>query len=458
MTEIQLGKVMLTFKGEYDSTNSYTRLDAVTYQGSSYVCLSDTSSAPPGDSWQLLADKGATGDVGPQGPKGDKGDTGAIGPAGPAGKNGVTPDVSNLATKTDLAGYYTKTETDTKLSSKANLKAQTVTSGTLASLGPGVYDVGFIASDAPESNWGMLQVDAGSNYVKQIYTARAGTSLHVYVRMRTVTSQYYDPWNEVTIDTSDFVKQSGLTNYYTKSETDEKLAGKADKSDIPTTMAWNSITDKPNLVTKDELPKVEGYQVQTVTSGQLADLTTGTYEVDFSPEDAPCANWGLLQVSVGDHYAQQIFSNAGATNGASQTWIRTRNYDKSEYDAWQQISLPNATDWSTTGVTYSNGAVQDSNNPLKYRVINLGKIHRVEVTGWVTTTIYSGRFNSCVQIPRMGFENATKMSFSGDTTLSAYGDIVSFFAGQPGEINLFSGSKTLNNAHFQINCHWIYEE
>lgn len=117
MTEIQVGKVMLTFKGEYDSAKSYTRLDAVTYQGSSYVCLSDTTSAPPGDSWQLLADKGATGDVGPQGPKGDTGPVGPQGPAGPAGKDGVTPDVSNLATKTDLANYYTKTETDSAISS-----------------------------------------------------------------------------------------------------------------------------------------------------------------------------------------------------------------------------------------------------------------------------------------------------------------------------------------------------
>lgn len=199
--------------------------------------------------------------------------------------------------------------------------------------------------------------------------------------------------------------------------------------------------------------------VKTITSGTLSSLSTGKYEIDFAAEDAPSINWGVLQVLVGTHYAQQIFSNAGATDGASKTWIRTRNYDKSEYDAWQEISLPNATDWSTTGVTYSNGAKsEDKNNPIKYRVINLGKIHRVEVTGWVTTTIYSGRFNSCVQIPRFGYEDKSKMSFSGGTTLSAYGDIVSFFAGEPGEINVFSGSKTLNNANFQINCHWTYKE
>lgn len=191
MTEIQVGKVMLTPKGEYDSTKTYIRLDAVTYQGSSYVCLADTSTTPPGDSWQLLADKGADGQPGKdgqpgspgvtphidattgnwfigttntgvkaQGPAGQNGsdgkpgsngsdgkpgadgvtphidsatghwfigstDTGvsARGPQGEQGspgKDGQTPDVSNLATKTDLANYYTKTETDTKLSTKAD--------------------------------------------------------------------------------------------------------------------------------------------------------------------------------------------------------------------------------------------------------------------------------------------------------------------------------------------------
>lgn len=317
MKEIQVGKVMLTFKGEYDSTKSYTRLDAITYKGSSYVCLADTSDTPPTANWQLLADKGADGQPGKDGQPGS------------SGHDGVTPHI-----------------------------------------------------DTATGNWFVGSTDTG-------------------------------------------IKAQGP----------QGVAGKDGKDG------------------KDAIDTLK-----TITTGTLSSLGTGNYEIDFAAEDAPSINWGVLQVLVGTHYAQQIFSNAGATDGASKTWIRTRNYDKSEYDAWQEISLPNATDWSTTGVICSNGAVQDSNNPLKYRVINLGKIHRVEVTGWVTTTIYSGRFNSCVQIPRMGFENATKMSFSGDTTLSAYGDIVSFLAGQPGEINLFSGSKTLNNAHFQINCHWIYEE
>ena len=131
--------------------------------------------------------------------------------------------------------------------------------------------------------------------------------------------------------------------------------------------------------------------------------------------------------------------------------------DLSGYAKESEILRPQVSEWSTVGVSLLDGTVQDSNNPLKYRVITLGNLHRVEVTGWVTTTIVGGRFNSKVRIPRMGFEDANKMSFSGGSTLSAFGDEVAFFAGQPGEINFFSGSKTLNNANFQINCHWIYE-
>ena len=166
------------------------------------------------------------------------------------------------------------------------------------------------------------------------------------------------------------------------------------------------------------------------------------------------ANWQLL-AKAGRDGKDGINGKDGAPgkDGKGETDV-----DLSGYAKESEILRPQVSEWSTVGVSLLDGTSQDSNNPLKYRVIALGKIHRVEVTGWVTTTIVGGRFNSKVRIPRMGFENATKMSFSGGATLSAYGDIVSFFAGQPGEINFFSGSKTLNNANFQINCHWIYEE
>lgn len=257
MKEIQVGKVMLTFKGEYDSTKSYTRLDSITYKGSSYVCLADTSDTPPTANWQLLADKGADGQPGKDGQPGS------------SGHDGVTPHI-----------------------------------------------------DTATGNWFVGSTDTG-------------------------------------------IKAQGPQGI-------QGVPGKDGRNGI---------------------------------------------------------------------------------NGKDGTDV-----DLSGYAKESEILRPQVSEWSTVGVSLLDGTVQASGNPVRYRVITLGKIHRVEVTGWVTTTIVGGRFNSKVRIPRMGFENATKMSFSGGTTLSAYGDIVSFFAGEPGEINVFSGSKTLNTANFQINCHWTYKE
>lgn len=57
MATVNLGKVGLTPKGEYDPEITYQRLDFVTYQEASYVALTATTGHLPTDSqyWQLLA-------------------------------------------------------------------------------------------------------------------------------------------------------------------------------------------------------------------------------------------------------------------------------------------------------------------------------------------------------------------------------------------------------------------
>ena len=60
----ELGKVMITPKGEYSLSKSYEILDAVSYNGSSYVSkINDNTSVPTSDDWQLLAQKGDIYDV-----------------------------------------------------------------------------------------------------------------------------------------------------------------------------------------------------------------------------------------------------------------------------------------------------------------------------------------------------------------------------------------------------------
>lgn len=60
----ELGKVMITPKGKYSLSKSYEILDAVSYNGSSYVSkINDNTSVPTSDDWQLLAQKGDIYDV-----------------------------------------------------------------------------------------------------------------------------------------------------------------------------------------------------------------------------------------------------------------------------------------------------------------------------------------------------------------------------------------------------------
>ncbi|MCM1215476.1 MAG: hypothetical protein NC548_13265 [Lachnospiraceae bacterium] len=69
---INLGKVALTPKGEWSSGTNYERLDVVSHNGSSYVCLRECSNVTPveGEYWSLLAQRGADGEPGEPGEQG----------------------------------------------------------------------------------------------------------------------------------------------------------------------------------------------------------------------------------------------------------------------------------------------------------------------------------------------------------------------------------------------------
>ncbi|WP_295730686.1 GH25 family lysozyme [uncultured Limosilactobacillus sp.] len=181
---------------------------------------------------------------------------------------------------------------------------------------------------------------------------------------------------------------------------------------------WDSIQNKPKFVTSDELEaRLNKLSVPTI---KWADI-----------EDKPVIP---------------------STNGLA------KESELADYAKKSEVLRPQISGWSTIGVSLLNGTTQDNNNPVKYRVITLGKLHRVEVTGWITTTILAGRFNLNVKLPQFGFEDIERMSFSGNSTLTSGGDVVALLAGKPGEINLFSGGKTLNNANFNLSCSWVYEE
>ena len=58
---ISAGRVLLIPKGEYDSSETYTMLDMVSYQGSSYIAKGTTTGNLPTNTtyWQLFAYGGA---------------------------------------------------------------------------------------------------------------------------------------------------------------------------------------------------------------------------------------------------------------------------------------------------------------------------------------------------------------------------------------------------------------
>ncbi len=104
----QAGRPGLVWRGTWQPSTSYNRTDAVTRNGSSYVSLvQGNKQPPPGNNWQVLAGKGATGPQGPAGPTGADGAAGAQGPAGPQGPAGLpgTATVYTDAVQKPVYGY-----------------------------------------------------------------------------------------------------------------------------------------------------------------------------------------------------------------------------------------------------------------------------------------------------------------------------------------------------------------
>ena len=159
-------------------------------------------------------------------------------------------------------------------------------------------------------------------------------------------------------DLSGYATVANLIDYAKKADLPD-FSQFAKKSDIPAEQDLSNYVKKPDLnnyVTNETYSHNETSlentienlqtslnnknQVQTITSGTLADLATknGTYhyEIDCSPTDAPVADWGLCDVVVGEHYAKQTFTNTGNKSGDS--YLRIRDYD-GKWSDWREVTL-----------------------------------------------------------------------------------------------------------------------
>ena len=109
-----LGRIGITLKGEYDNNKTYTKLNQVTYKGSSYTLkVAEAKGVLPtkADYWVCSAKGGDKGDKGDKGEKGDQGIQGIQGIQGEQGIQGKKGDKGDKGDK-PVAGtdYFTEEE------------------------------------------------------------------------------------------------------------------------------------------------------------------------------------------------------------------------------------------------------------------------------------------------------------------------------------------------------------
>lgn len=139
-TEItDIGKVAITPRKDYKNEQAYEWLDVVTYNGASYMCISEdgcTGIVPTNtDYWQLLAKGGDTGEKGEKGDTGDKGDTGAKGDKWEQGIQGEKGDKGDKGDKpikgTDYFTEEEKTEFKNAVVAESKEEIETAKNGAI---------------------------------------------------------------------------------------------------------------------------------------------------------------------------------------------------------------------------------------------------------------------------------------------------------------------------------------
>lgn len=156
----------ITWKDVWNSSATYAKNDAVSYQGGSWICLIAHSNQTPesGTYWAQLAskgDQGIQGTQGIQGVKGDTGSTGATGAKGDIGNTGSAATISVNSTTTGAAGTLASVS-NSGTSSAASLnftipRGNTGVQGnpgTAATVGVGTVTTGAAGSSAAVTNSG----------------------------------------------------------------------------------------------------------------------------------------------------------------------------------------------------------------------------------------------------------------------------------------------------------------
>lgn len=361
MTKQIIGRVMMAFKGAYDSTEQYNFLDTVTYEGSSYVCLTNGTTTTPSEGssdWNLIAKKGDTPDT----------------------SNFVLrsemPDMKEYAKLSELPVIPTdlvhaseletirNTANNAKLEADANVKAlenkadksaiPTTMSWTDITDKPALATLSDIPK-MPDLS-GYATIASLIDYVKKsdlpdfkqfakLADIPKAVDLTPYATIKSLDA--YAKKSDLP-DTSQFALKSQIpdpidtTNFATKAEvttaqSTADSANRAARNDATLIKQLNQRVDNIKIPTASDFN-----QVKTITSGTLADLATTQgsyhYEIDCSPSDSPVADWGLCDVIVGSHYAKQVFTVTGATDdNQGNVYVRVRDYS-GQWHEWRKLT------------------------------------------------------------------------------------------------------------------------
>lgn len=220
MAKQNLGRVAMISKGEYSSATSYERLDIVTYEGSSYVCKKDSIGNLPTNTeyFDVLAEKGQNGQDGHTPIKGtDYWNTQDKQEIVTDVETDLQPTITAIQNTADTAERIARGANQSL--SFSNYQAMITTFNSLAN---NVYNVGqnvmIITLNVPDL-WISSIESTSQTYTyttDEAFTTALETNGYVqvgYYRLSALETQKVD-----------------LTNYYTKTQADNLLNAKVNKS------------------------------------------------------------------------------------------------------------------------------------------------------------------------------------------------------------------------------------
>ena len=175
---VELGKVVPSYLGDWDSTKTYSKLDTVVYNNASYIAVKNVPAGivPTTDtnSWSVIS-RGAIGPKGDTGPQGTQGIQGPQGPQGPQGNRGYKFWTMKMTAGGNVSGrwisdLYNASKTnlpvvgDTVLQPDGNVyKITGVSYADGGSNGGGTFSLGDVlfSTKGPKGDMDLSQINVG---------------------------------------------------------------------------------------------------------------------------------------------------------------------------------------------------------------------------------------------------------------------------------------------------------